>query len=102
MVALAVAAVLSLRRREVRPRRPLAAVTVAPLGLFDYLAWVNHHMGDLNGYPKLQDGARAQRFDWGVHTVDVLTSTPVGHFDHPFAMPFEDVIGVCMRWRRRC
>ncbi|MGV9498043.1 hypothetical protein ACWDQ0_07200 [Streptomyces sp. NPDC003642] len=96
VAALAFAAVLSLRRREDGPRRPLAAVAIAPLGLFGYLAWVNHRMGDINGYSKLQDGAWAHKFDWGAHTLTVLTSLPVGHFDYLFAMPFEDVIGVCV------
>ncbi|MEV5358264.1 hypothetical protein [Streptomyces sp. NPDC052693] len=96
VAALALAAVLSLRGREDGIRRPLAAVAIAPLGLFGYLAWVNHRMGDLNGYSKLQDGAWAHKFDWGVHTFRVLTSVPVGHFDYLFAMPFEDVIGICV------
>ncbi|MER8223856.1 hypothetical protein ABTZ58_25340 [Streptomyces sp. NPDC094143] len=96
VAALALAAVLSLRRRQDGVRRPLAAVAIAPLGLFGYLAWVNLRMGDLNGYSKLQDGAWAHKFDWGVHTFRVLTSVPVGHFDYLFAMPFEDVIGVCV------
>ncbi|MBR8639939.1 glycosyltransferase family 39 protein [Streptomyces tuirus] len=96
VAALAVAALLSLRRRQDGIRRPLAAVAMAPLGLFGYLAWVNYRMGDINGYSKLQDGAWAHKFDWGVHTFDVLTSIPVGHFDYLFAMPFEDVIGVCV------
>ncbi|MER7481663.1 glycosyltransferase family 39 protein [Streptomyces sp. NPDC126510] len=96
VAALAVAAVLSLRRREDGVRRPLAAVAIAPLGLLGYLGWVNYRMGDINGYSKLQDGAWAHKFDWGVHTFDVLTSIPVGHFDYRFALPFEDVIGVCV------
>jgi hypothetical protein len=102
VAALAVAALLSLRRRAdgVRLadgiRRPLAAVAIAPLGLFGYLAWVNYRMGDINGYSKLQDGAWAHKFDWGVHSFNVLTSIPVGHFDYLFAMPFLDVIGVCV------
>ncbi|MFF7871385.1 hypothetical protein ACFZCT_33765 [Streptomyces qaidamensis] len=96
VAALAVAVALSLRRREDGVRRPLAAVAIAPLGLFGYLAWVNYRMGDINGYSKLQDGAWAHKFDWGVHTFNVLTSIPVGHFDYLFAMPFEDVIGVCV------
>jgi hypothetical protein len=53
-------------------------------------------MGDINGYSKLQDGAWAHKFDWGVHSFNVLTSIPVGHFDYLFAMPFLDVIGVCV------
>ncbi|MET9680496.1 glycosyltransferase family 39 protein [Streptomyces coeruleorubidus] len=102
VAALAVTALLSLRRRAdgVRRtdaiRRPLAAVAIAPLGLFGYLAWVNYRMGDINGYSKLQDGAWAHKFDWGVHSFNVLTSIPVGHFDYLFAMPFLDVIGVCV------
>ncbi|MFF7731706.1 hypothetical protein [Streptomyces sp. NPDC007984] len=96
VAALAFAAIMALRRREDGVRRPLAAVAVAPLGLFGYLAWVNYRMGDLNGYSKLQDGAWGHKFDWGVHSFDVLTSLPVGHFDYLFAMPFEDVIGVCV------
>ncbi|PTH83410.1 hypothetical protein C9J60_37435 [Streptomyces sp. A244] len=96
VAALAVAVALSLLRREGGVRRPLAAVAVAPLGLSCYLGWVNYRMGDINGYSKLQDGAWAHKFDWGVHTFDVLTSIPIGHFDYLFAMPFEDVIGVCV------
>ncbi|MFE8961299.1 hypothetical protein [Streptomyces iakyrus] len=96
VAALAVAVALSLLRREDGVRRPLAAVAVAPLGLLGYLGWVNYRMGDINGYSKLQDGAWAHKFDWGVHTFNVLTSIPVGHFDYLFAMPFEDVIGVCV------
>ncbi|MFE5752614.1 hypothetical protein ACFQ7M_25825 [Streptomyces massasporeus] len=96
VAALAFAVVMALRRREDGVRRPLAAVAIAPLGLFGYLAWVNYRMGDLNGYSKLQDGAWGHKFDWGVHSFNVLTSIPVGHFDYLFAMPFEDVIGVCV------
>jgi hypothetical protein len=106
VAALAVAAAAALLRRGGRPPRPdgsrpsvrrlLAAVAIAPMGLFGYLAWVNYRMGDINGYSKLQDGAWAHKFDWGAHTFDVLTSIPVGHFDYLFAMPFEDVIGVCV------
>ncbi|MEU3091713.1 hypothetical protein ACWCQ0_11635 [Streptomyces massasporeus] len=96
VAALAFAAVMALRRRADGVRRPLAAVAIAPLGLFGYLAWVNYRMGDLNGYSKLQDGAWGHKFDWGVHSFNVLTSIPVGHFDYLFAMPFEDVIGVCV------
>ncbi|QWB28575.1 glycosyltransferase family 39 protein [Streptomyces koelreuteriae] len=96
VAALAVAALLSLRRRADGVLRPLAAVAIAPLGLFGYLAWVNYRMGDINGYSKLQDGAWAHKFDWGAHTFKVLTSLPVGHFDYLFARAFEDVIGVCV------
>ncbi|MFI8189256.1 hypothetical protein ACIF8T_10755 [Streptomyces sp. NPDC085946] len=94
VAALAVAALLAVRRRRDGVGRPLAAVAIAPLGLAGYLAWVGHRMGDWNGYSKLQDGAWAHTFDYGKHTFDVLSSVPVGHFDYLFAMPYPDLIGV--------
>ncbi len=59
-----------------------------------YLAWVGYRMGDWGGYTKLQEGAWGHTFDYGRHSLDVLTSVPVGHFDYLFAMPMEDLIGV--------
>ncbi|MGC3002695.1 hypothetical protein ACPF8X_31060 [Streptomyces sp. G35A] len=94
VAALAVAGLLAVWRREEGIRRPLLAVAIAPLGVFGYLGWVGHRMGDWGGYSKLQDGAWAHKFDYGRHTLDVLTSVPVGHFDYLFAMPMEDTIGV--------
>ncbi|MEZ3181653.1 glycosyltransferase family 39 protein [Streptomyces pimonensis] len=94
VAALAVAGLLAVWRREEGVRRPLAAVAIAPLGVAGYLGWVGYRMGDWSGYNKLQDGAWAHKFDWGRHTLDVLTSVPVGHFDYRFAMPVEDLIGV--------
>lgn len=92
--ALAVAGLVAVWRRRERLRRPLAAVLIAPLGTAGYLGWVGYRMGEWNGYSTLQDGAWAHKFDYGRHTLDVLSSVPVGHFDYLFAMPFEDVVGV--------
>jgi hypothetical protein len=95
--ALVVAGLLALRRpREDGVARPLVAMAVAPLGLFGYLAWVGHRMGDRTGYFKLQEGAWAHTFDWGRHTFEVFTSVPVGRFDYLSACPVEDIIGVCV------
>lgn len=94
VAALAVAGLLAVWRREEGIRRPLTAVVIAPLGAVGYLGWVGYRMGDWSGYNKLQDGAWAHKFDWGRHSLDVLTSVPVGHFDYRFAMPVEDLIGV--------
>lgn len=94
IAALGVAALLAIHRREGDARRPLAALAVAPLGLFGYLAWVGDRMGDYGGYFKLQDGAWGHTFDYGRHTVRVLSSIAVGHFDYLFAMPYEDIVGV--------
>lgn len=94
IAGLTVAALLSLRRREDGVARPLTAVLIAPLGLFGYLLWVGHRMGDYGGYFALQKGAWAHTFDYGKQTLDVLDSVAVGHYDYLFAFPFEDTIGV--------
>ncbi|MEU6192584.1 hypothetical protein [Streptomyces sp. NPDC047061] len=94
VAALAVAALLALRRRTDGVARPLTAMLVAPLGLLGYLGWVGHRMGDYGGYFALQSGAWGHEFDYGRQTLDVLTSVPVGHFGYLFALPFADVIGV--------
>ncbi|GAA3192686.1 MULTISPECIES: hypothetical protein [Streptomyces] len=94
VAALAVAGLVAVLRREEGIRRPLVAVLIAPLGAVGYLGWVGYRMGDWGGYNKLQDGAWAHKFDFGRHTLDVLTSLPVGHHDYLFAMPMEDTIGV--------
>jgi hypothetical protein len=94
IAAVGVAALLALCRRRDGILRPVAAMAIAPLGLFAYLGWVGHQMGDYGGYFKLQSGAWAHEWDYGRHTLDVLTSVPVGHFDYLSACPFEDLIGV--------
>jgi hypothetical protein len=94
IAALTVAALLALRRRQDGVARPLTAMLIAPLGLFGYLGWVGHRMGDYGGYFKLQDGAWGHRFDYGSYSLDVFNSVAVGHFTYLFAFPFEDVIGV--------
>jgi hypothetical protein len=94
VAALAVAGLVAVVRRREDWRQPLAAVAVAPLGVAGYLAWVGYRMGDWGGYTTLQEGAWGHTFDYGRHSLDVLTSVPVGHFDYLFAMPMEDTIGV--------
>ncbi|MFJ3135507.1 hypothetical protein ACIPK5_06295 [Streptomyces sp. NPDC086843] len=94
VAALGVAGLCAVLRREEDWRRPLAAVAIAPLGVAGYLGWVGYRMGDWGGYTKLQEGAWGHTFDYGRHSLDVLTSLPVGHFDYLFAMPMEDTIGV--------
>ncbi|MFC9621820.1 glycosyltransferase family 39 protein [Streptomyces sp. NPDC056930] len=94
IAAVAVAALLALRRPRDGILRPVAAMALAPLGLLAYLGWVGHRMGDYGGYFRLQSGAWAHEWDYGRHTLDVLTSVPVGHFDYLSAWPFADLIGV--------
>jgi hypothetical protein len=94
IAALTVAALLRLHRRHDDIARPWTAILIAPLGLGGYLLWVGNEMGDLGGYFKLQSGAWARTFDYGAHTVDVLTGVAVGRFDHLFAYPHADLISV--------
>ncbi|WP_326770756.1 glycosyltransferase family 39 protein (plasmid) [Streptomyces sp. NBC_01591] len=94
IAAVAVAALLALYRRRDGILRPVAAMAVAPLGLLAYLGWVGHQMGDYGGYFRLQSGAWAHEWDYGQHTLDVLTSVPVGHSDYLSAWPFADLIGI--------
>ncbi|SCF65580.1 glycosyltransferase family 39 protein [Streptomyces sp. Ncost-T10-10d] len=94
IAAVAVAALLALHRPKDGILRPVAAMALAPLGLLAYLGWVGHQMGDYRGYFRLQSGAWAHEWDYGRHTLDVLTSVPVGHFDYLSAWPFADLIGV--------
>lgn len=94
IAAVVVAALLALYRFRDGILRPVAAMVVAPLGLLAYLGWVGHQMGDYSGYFKLQSGAWAHEWDYGRHTLDVLTSVPVGHFDYLSAWPFADLIGI--------
>ncbi|MFJ3310018.1 hypothetical protein ACIPSA_44850 [Streptomyces sp. NPDC086549] len=96
VAALAIAALLALRRGHDGVARPLTAMLISPLGLVGYLLWVGNRMGDLGGYFILQKGAWAHTFDYGKQTLDVFTSVAVGHFDYLFAYPFEDVIGVAV------
>lgn len=96
IVALAVAVLPALRHRHDGLARPLTAMLIAPLGLVGYLLWVGDRMGDLGGYFALQKGAWAHTFDYGEHTLDVLTSVAVGHFDYLSAFPLEDTIGVAV------
>ncbi|MGQ7754248.1 glycosyltransferase family 39 protein [Streptomyces sp. WC2508] len=94
IAAVVIAALLALYRCRDGILRPVAAMAVAPLGLLAYLGWVGHQMGDYSGYFKLQSGAWAHEWDYGRHTLDVLTSVPVGHFDYLSAWPFADLIGI--------
>ncbi|WP_328842805.1 hypothetical protein [Streptomyces sp. NBC_00258] len=94
IAALTVAALLTLHRRREDLARLWTAILIAPLGLAGYLLWVGNRMGDLGGYFKLQEGAWAHTFDYGKHTLNVLTGVAVGHFDYLSAYPFADTIGV--------
>ncbi|MFJ3669102.1 glycosyltransferase family 39 protein [Streptomyces sp. NPDC090106] len=96
IAAVAVAALVELRRRRDGVPRPLAAIAVAPLGLLGYLGWVGYRTGDPGGYFTLQSGAWAHEWDFGRQTLDVLTNVPVGHGDYLFSWPYADLIGVAV------
>lgn len=96
IAALTVAALLTLHRRHEDLARPWTAILIAPLGLTGYLLWVGNRMGDLGGYFKLQTGAWAHSFDYGEHTLNVLTGVAVGRFDYLFPYPYQDIIAVAV------
>ncbi|MFJ9742876.1 hypothetical protein [Streptomyces sp. NPDC101166] len=94
IAALTVAGLVALHRRRKDFARLWTAILIAPLGLVGYLLWVGNRMGDLRGYFILQTGAWGHTFDYGAHTLDVVSSVAVGRHDYVFAAPFEDIIGV--------
>ncbi|MEU3980215.1 glycosyltransferase family 39 protein [Streptomyces sp. NPDC026672] len=96
--AVGLAALVTLARREGRREHgiagPVYAMLAAPLGLFTYVAWVGHGMGDPLGYFKLQHEGWAHYFDFGAYTLDVLRNVAVGKSDYLFPFTVSDLIGV--------
>jgi hypothetical protein len=74
-VALAVAAVLAVRRHPERRWQPLAAAAVALAGVPAYLGWVAWRVGDLDAWFKIQTAGWGTSFDFGASTVDFLGRT---------------------------
>ncbi|MGW4944821.1 hypothetical protein ACWEOZ_24890 [Actinoplanes sp. NPDC004185] len=74
-VALAVAAVLAVRRDPGRKWPPLAAAAVALAGVPAYLGWVAWRVGDLDAWFKIQTAGWGTSFDFGASTIDFLGST---------------------------
>lgn len=96
IAGLGVAALIALYQRRDGILRPLAAMAIAPLGLFGYVLWVGWRMGDLTGYFTLQRGAWLHFFDYGQHTVAVLRGVLFGRNDYLFTYPTEDLIAVLL------
>ncbi len=74
-VALAVAAVIAVRRHPDRKWPPLAAAAVALAGVPAYLGWVAWRVGDLDAWFKIQTAGWGTSFDFGASTVDFLGNT---------------------------
>ncbi len=74
-VALAVAAVIAVRRDPGRKWPPLAAAAVALAGVPAYLGWVAWRVGDLDAWFKIQTAGWGTSFDFGASTIDFLGST---------------------------
>ena len=74
-VALAVAAVLAVRRHPERKWQPLAAAAVALAGVPAYLGWVAWRVGDLDAWFRIQTAGWGTSFDFGASTVDFLGRT---------------------------
>ncbi len=74
-VALAVAAVLAVRRNPERTWQPLAAAAVALAGVPAYLGWVAWRVGDLDAWFRIQTAGWGTSFDFGASTIDFLGRT---------------------------
>ncbi|MFI6447550.1 hypothetical protein [Kitasatospora sp. NPDC050543] len=96
VAALGVAGLIALYRRTDGIARPLAAITMAPLGLLGYVGWVGWRMGDWGGYFKLQRGAWMHYFDWGASTLNTVFSVLYGHRDYQFVYPVEDLVAMAV------
>ncbi|WP_328541920.1 glycosyltransferase family 39 protein [Streptomyces sp. NBC_00371] len=92
IAAVCLAALVALLRRTDGTRRPLAAMALAPLGLFGYVGWVSWRMGDWGGYFKLQRGAWLHFFDWGQHNATVMRGILLGRDDDLFAALVPDLL----------
>ncbi|WP_354641615.1 hypothetical protein [Kitasatospora camelliae] len=96
IAGLGVAALVALVRRRDGVLGPVGAVLIAPLGLAGYIAWVCWRMGDWSGYFKLQRGAWLHYFDYGAHTLNVLSTNLLGKGSYVFTYPTEDLIGMLL------
>ena len=94
IAAVGIAALIDLYRRESGVLRPVAAMLMAPLGLFGYVGWVGWRMGDWGGYFKLQHDAWLHYFDYGVTTWHAMRGVMLGRYDYPFAYPVPDMLAV--------
>ncbi|MFI7547351.1 mannosyltransferase family protein [Actinoplanes sp. NPDC049599] len=74
-VALAVAAVIAVRRDPGRPWQPPAAAAVALAGVPAYLGWVAWRVGDLDAWFRIQTAGWGTSFDFGASTVGFLANT---------------------------
>jgi hypothetical protein len=74
-VALAVAAVIAVRRHPEARWQPLAAAGVALAGVPAYLGWVAWRVGDLDAWFRIQTAGWGTSFDFGTSTIDFLVNT---------------------------
>jgi hypothetical protein len=74
-VALAVAAILAVRRDPSKKWPPLAAAAVALAGVPAYLGWVAWRVGDPEAWFKIQTAGWGTSFDFGASTLSFLGST---------------------------
>lgn len=74
-VALAVAAIIAVRRNPGKKWPPLAAAAVALAGVPAFLGWVAWRVGDPEAWFKIQSSGWGTSFDFGASTIDFLGST---------------------------
>ncbi len=74
-VALAVAAIIAVRRDPGKKWPPLAAAAVALAGVPAFLGWVAWRVGDPEAWFRIQTAGWGTSFDFGASTIDFLGST---------------------------
>jgi hypothetical protein len=74
-IALAVAAIMALRRREGSKWQPVVAAIGALVGVPAYLLWVGHRVGSLGAWFDIQTAGWGSTFDFGLSTWRFLGDT---------------------------
>jgi len=98
-VALAVAAIIAVRRDPTRKWPPLVAAAVALAGVPAFLGWVGWRVGDPEAWFKIQTAGWGTSFDFGASTIDFLGSTlTTGDGWVPMSMALILLVAVAAAW----
>lgn len=106
VVAVAVAALVSLRRERTWRWRPLFAVAVAPLGFVAFQAWIDRHTGESRVWFRVQGEAWKEGASFGLtairNTLEAFTKPLTSPTDLITAVSFIlTLFFVWLAWKRR-
>lgn len=92
IVAVGLAAVVALVRREGDWKGPVGAIVLAPVGLVAYVGWVGWRAGRWDAYELIERGAWGHYFDWGAGTFDAVRGVLLHRPDYGAVHPIPDLI----------